>query len=135
MMNDVVPNDVVARAHACIGVRFRPQGRVPAYGLDCVGLIAFAGRLPGEKVPARYAMRGGTADDVAAQVNAAGLVRLDDMPGPGAVVLVEAGPRQFHLLILMADGFVHADAGIGRIVAVPGIVPWPVIACWRYKGG
>ncbi|MFD1952251.1 peptidoglycan endopeptidase [Sphingomonas arantia] len=124
-------DDVIARARACVGVRFRAQGRVPAYGLDCVGLIAFAGQLPLERVPARYAMRGGTAEAVAALVDAVGLVRTD-VPGPGAVLLVEAGARQFHLVIRTADGFVHADAGIGRIVAVPGAVPWPVVASWQF---
>lgn len=126
--------DAVARALACVGVRFRAQGRDPAYGLDCVGLIAWAGRVPGDRVPARYALRGGTADGVAGRMDAAGLRRIAE-PGPGDVVLAEAGPWQFHLVLLTADGFVHADAGIGRVVAVPGAVPWRVQGGWAYGEG
>lgn len=33
---------VVARARAAIGARFRPRGRVPEAGLDCVGLAGWA---------------------------------------------------------------------------------------------
>lgn len=123
----------MARALACVGVRFRRQGRDPAYGLDCVGLIAWAGRVPRDRVPARYAMRGGTADGVAALMDAAGLRRIA-RPVAGDVVLAEAGPGQFHLVLLTGDGFVHADAGIGRVVAVPGAVPWPVVGGWAFGG-
>ncbi|HEX8445131.1 MAG TPA: peptidoglycan endopeptidase [Sphingomonas sp.] len=122
---------VVARARACIGVRFRPQGRDPAFGLDCVGLIAVAGAVPPGRVPARYAMRGGTAAAIIATIGQAGLRRIM-VAEPGDVMLAEAGPRQFHLLMSTDIGFVHADAGIGRVVEVPGAVPWPVLAMWRF---
>ena len=125
---------VVARARACLGVRFRPQGRDPAYGLDCVGLIAVAGAVAADNVPARYALRGGTAGDIMAQIDAVGLQRIS-VAAAGDVMLAEAGPRQFHLLLRTATGFVHADAGIGRVVEVPGAVPWPVLACWAFDGG
>ena len=49
----------------------------------------------------------------------------------GDVLLVEAGPGQHHFLVLVEEGFVHADAGLGRVVETPGAVPWPVIAAWR----
>lgn len=124
---------IVARALACVGVPFRPQGRDPAYGLDCVGLIAWAGRVPPAQVPARYAMRGGSADAVGAALDAAGLRRIAAARA-GDVMLAEAGPWQFHLLLRTADGFVHADAGIGRVVAVPGDVPWPVRGVWAFGG-
>lgn len=127
---------VVARARACIGVRFRPQGRDPAYGLDCVGLIAVAGAgaVAAAKVPARYALRGGTADAIMAQIDAAGL-RRNAVAVAGDVTLAVAGPLQFHLLLRTETGFVHADAGIGRVVEVPGAVPWPVLAHWAFDGG
>ena len=122
---------IVVRALGCIGVPFRPQGRDPAFGLDCVGLIAWAGRVPAAAVPARYALRGGSVAGVAAALDAAGLCRIAQA-SPGDVMLAEAGPWQFHLLLRTADGFVHADAGIRRVVAVPGDVPWPVRGVWAF---
>ena len=46
---------IVAAARACIGTPFRPQGRLPGVGLDCIGLAAWAVRAVGIEVdvPAR----------------------------------------------------------------------------------
>lgn len=119
---------MVARARACVGARFRPQGRDPAFGLDCVGLAARAAGVA--RVPARYPMRGGAAAEIVALVEAAGLAPVAE-PAAGDVVLVRAGPRQFHLVVMTGAGFVHADAGLRRVVEAPGAVPWPVVGVWR----
>ncbi|PTD16977.1 hypothetical protein [Sphingomonas fennica] len=121
---------IVARARACIGARFRPQGRNIAEGLDCVGLAAIACDVP---APARdYALRGGDGDRIAAGLAAAGLIPVPWPEAlPGDVLLVEAGPAQAHLLVLTDVGFVHADAGLRRVVETPGRPPWPVLGAWR----
>ena len=54
MAND----EIVRRARRAIGARFRPQGRSPALGLDCVGLAAFAAGVAMQRIPRDYAMRG-----------------------------------------------------------------------------
>jgi hypothetical protein len=40
---------------------------------------------------------------------------------------------QLHLGILTANGFIHADAKIGRVVERPGGLVWPVVATLRRR--
>jgi hypothetical protein len=54
--------------------------------------------------------------------------------GEGDVLLVQTGMGQHHFLVLVKGGFVHADAGLGRVVERPGSVPWPALAAWRIRG-
>ncbi len=122
----------VAAARGAIGVRFRLQGRDPAFGLDCVGLAALAIRAAGFEgvIPADYGLRGGDAAALAARLDASGLVR-GDGPLAGDLALFESGPVQFHLGVIVPDGIVHADAGLRRVVERPGAPPWPMLGCWR----
>jgi lipoprotein Spr len=117
-------------ARACIGVPFRPQGRDPSRALDCVGLAGVAfGR---EDLPSGYALRGGDAEKIAAELRAIGLRQIgSDEAAEGDLMLVESGPRQFHFLVMTRGGFVHADAGLRRVVETPGRPRWPVIGIWR----
>jgi hypothetical protein len=32
------------------------------------------------------------------------------------------------------NGWVHAHAGLGRVVHMPGMSPWPLINLWRLAG-
>jgi hypothetical protein len=32
------------------------------------------------------------------------------------------------------NGWVHAHAGLRRVVHMPGPSPWPIIALWRFCG-
>jgi lipoprotein Spr len=123
-------SDIAARAHACIGVRFRPHGRDPAYGLDCVGLAGIA--YDCADLPRDYALRGGDAAAIAGMLAVRGLVPVDpERAGEGDLLLLVAGPAQYHLAVLTARGFVHADAGLRRVVEVPGRPCWPVVGAWR----
>ena len=126
---------VAEAARALVGARFRLHGRDPRFGLDCVGVAACALRGGGHAglVPEGYALRGGSAEGWAARLDAAGLARVDE-GAPGDVVLLATGPGQFHLAVLTAQGFVHADAGLRRVVEVPGRPGWPVIGAWRVGG-
>ena len=113
-------------ALAAVGTRFRVHGR-GAEGLDCVGLVALALRAGGYvgAVPTGYSLRGGdwgVLDRV--------LVRVETAE-PGDVLLMAAGPGQGHLGIRTERGFVHADAGLRRVVERPGMPPWPVLGVWR----
>lgn len=130
---------IVAAARGLVGVRFRLHGRGPASGVDCVGLVAAAleeGGLAGLRAsaPRGYRLRGGRAEDHAAALRAAGLIPVGD-ERPGDVLLVRAGVAQFHLMVATgigeAAGHVHAHAGLGRVVEMPGVSPWPVLGRWR----
>ncbi len=125
-------NETAARARALVGVRFRPQGRRREHGLDCVGLAAASANLPVELVPAGYRMRSRVAEEMLA-------LDLDDrvravapaQARVGDVLMVETPMGLNHFVVLVADGYVHADARLGRVVLTPGAVPWPVAAAWR----
>jgi cell wall-associated NlpC family hydrolase len=115
------------RARGAVGARFRLHGRCKAHGLDCVGL---AGLAYGIAVPRGYALRGGRLAQVADAAAAVGLVRVGDLQ-PGDLVLFDAGAGQLHLAIASEDGVIHADAALRRVVARPGVPPWPELARWR----
>ncbi|UYY76664.1 peptidoglycan endopeptidase [Sphingomonas sp. R1] len=118
---------VLAAARRAIGVPFRPQGRDPVSGLDCVGLAALA---LGRTAPTGYRLRLGDAAAVSHALRAAGLVEVAGAV-PGDLLLCRSGPGQLHLAIRSENGIVHADAVARRVVERPGAVPWPVLGCWR----
>jgi hypothetical protein len=128
---------VARAARALVGRRFRLHGRGET--LDCVGVVALALRGAGWRgeVPSGYALRGGDPAVVAGRLDAA-LVRVEgDRRGDrqGDVLLMAVGPGQLHLGVRTDGGFVHADAGLARVVERPGAPPWPVIGIWRWEEG
>jgi cell wall-associated NlpC family hydrolase len=127
---------VITAARAAIGARVRGHGRVPGYGLDCVGLAALAARAGGFAgvIPGDYALRSGDAATVVARFDASGLAR-STQPAPGDIALFETGPAQFHLAVLVPGGIVHADALLRRVVERPGAPPWPLLGAWRIEEG
>ena len=118
----------MARARLCVGVRFRPQGRSLEHGLDCVGLVAIA--LRARDVRSDYALRGGSIATIEAGLAAAGMAAVD-VPHPGDVLVLRAGPEQWHLGIATDAGFIHADAGLRCVVETPGTPVWPQAGVWR----
>jgi cell wall-associated NlpC family hydrolase len=124
--------DVAARARALVGTRFRPQGRRREHGLDCLGLVAVAAELPVELVPSGYRLRSQVPEDMLSLTLDGRVQRIAVSDArAGDVLLVQAGGGQHHFLILLENGFVHADARLGRVVETPGAVAWPVLAAWR----
>ncbi|HEY0625482.1 MAG TPA: peptidoglycan endopeptidase [Allosphingosinicella sp.] len=119
---------VAARARRLVGVRFRPQGRGRETGLDCVGLVAAALRV--RCVRSDYALRGGSLDELEAALRTARLTRID-VVRPGDVLVLKAGPGQLHLAVATEGGFVHAHAGLGKVVETPGAPEWPLLGIWR----
>lgn len=117
-----------------IGAPFRLYGRDPETGLDCVGLVHAALRLcghPGLR-PFPYALHNRSVDAGVAALDAAGLIRCAEPAQPGAILLTHPGPAQAHLLIVGAGpAFIHAHAGLRRVVATPGPLLWPVVRSWR----
>lgn len=122
---------VAARARGLVGVRFRPQGRCAERGLDCIGLVALA--IEAKGVRRDYSLRGGSVDDLAEGLRAADM-RPVMKAAAGDVLVLRTGAQQLHLAVATDGGFVHADAGAGRVVEAPGRPEWPIIAIWRKRG-
>lgn len=123
-------------AEALVGAPYRLHGRDPRTGLDCVGVAAAAlsacGRL--RRAPAGYGMRNRSIAPLLALAEDNGLTAVEGRVAPGDVVLVRPGAGQHHLLIAVAeDRFVHAHAGLRRVVAQPGPLPWPIEGRWRLE--
>ena len=114
---------------ALVGAPFRLHGRDTATGLDCVGVAALVFGV--REVPRGYSVRTADGAGVADLIDQAGLTRVLRDARAGDLVLLKSGPAQCHLAVMTAAGFVHADAGIGRVVETPGPPPWPVIAIWE----
>ena len=122
----------VERARALIGTRFRAQGRSAATGIDCVGLVLCAHRLPVAAVARDYALRG-----VSRGVIEAGLDRwfrrvARTQRRAGDVVLMQVAGDGLHLGIASEAGLIHADLRHG-VVERPGAMPWPVIGVFRRR--
>lgn len=117
-------------ALAMVGTPFRLHGRDPDTGLDCVGLVARALAQCGVRpsVPAGYTMR---ALNIDAFLHLAQQSGLTEVEGGGDVLLVSVHPLQPHLLIVTAEGFVHAHAGLGQVVVQPYPLSWPILRQWR----
>lgn len=125
--------DAAARARALVGTRFRAQGRDPRHGLDCLGLVIAAHRLPSQQMPNDYRLRGAHRDALLAGADRwFRRVAATAMRG-GDVLLLDAGPGQSHLAVVTSDGIIHADARIGRVVETPGAPAWPVAAVLRRR--
>ena len=104
-----------------VGAPFRPQGRDPALGLDCVGLVAAAYRAAGRRLPApvRYPLRGWSRARIVGALAAAGFDRTAAPRREGDVALIAFPAGQFHLGLIGRASFVHAHAGLRRVVETP----------------
>jgi cell wall-associated NlpC family hydrolase len=126
--------DLALAATSLVGAPFRLHGRDPASGLDCVGVLAAAlarcGRV--EDLPNGYALRNRVLPELAASVSGSGFVAVTGEVAAGDVLLVQSGPAQFHLLVASGGGsFIHAHAGLKRVVCSNCPPDWPVVAHWR----
>ena len=117
-------DEVVARARALVGTRFRLHGR-DAHGVDCIGLAAHAWSLD---APTGYALRGDARERLEREVEALGFRRTANLQ-TGLLVL-DAGPAQLHLGVWTGATLIHADAGLRRVVETPGRPRWPVLSMW-----
>jgi cell wall-associated NlpC family hydrolase len=124
--------DYAERARALVGTRFRLQGRSAA-GLDCVGLAMAAFDLPSDCVRRNYRVRG----DHEAEVRAFLAGHFRRLPRAqlraGDLMLMKVAPDQLHLGVRTEDGFVHAHAGLRRVVETPRMPEWPLIAAYRRR--
>jgi hypothetical protein len=124
--------DYAARAQALVGTRFRAQGRGEG-GLDCIGLVLATFGIPPEAVRRDYRLRGDYVHEIRKQLD----IHFRRVPQAklqaGDVMLLAAGDRQLHLGVRTTRGFVHAHAGIRRVVETPGMPEWPVLSVHRKR--
>lgn len=125
-----------ARAsESLVGTRFRLNGRDPATGIDCVGLIGCAlariGRFAA--LPQGYRLRARGWPDLDGEAERIGFVRCRDRPEAGDVCLIRPSPVQLHFAIVAASGheLIEAHAGLGRVVVSPLHASTKVIRRWR----
>lgn len=125
---------LAAAARELVGVPFRLNGREPATGLDCLGVLAASLAALGRSapLPARTTLRRRGAIDADAAAAALGLVAAPGPVAEGDVLLVRCAPTQLHVLVATgADRFVHAHAGLRRVVIGPRDPAWPIVGHWR----
>ena len=126
------PERVVAKARTAVGTRFRPQGRNPQTGLDCVGLATWAFDIPAETIRGNYRLGGAHFAELERELTKR-FSRAGFEGRPADLWLCRISSRQAHLSICCGQSFVHADARLRRVVETPGRPPWPVIAAFRIK--
>ncbi|MEL7690277.1 NlpC/P60 family protein [Citromicrobium bathyomarinum] len=117
------------------GTPFRLQGRDPAHGLDCIGLVLVSLARIGIELhlPADYRPRRRRFEIPDAALQRAGLASAPAPYVAGDILLLRTAPVQVHLGIVRDAGWViHAHAGLGRVVAQPLSESWAVAAAWRF---
>lgn len=116
-----------------VGVRFRPQGYHPATGVDCVGLVWAAYAAAGRELvrPVGYPLRGWSRERVEAALVVAGFAPAVSERRVGDVLLIALPARQYHLGLLGSATFVHAHAGLRRVVETPVDAAMRDAARWR----
>lgn len=125
------PDEVVRRARSLVGVPFRPQGRDPRKGLDCVGLVLSVFRMPAASVRRDYRLRGAHAIELNAELSKIFARLSPASKAAGDVLLCAVSREQAHLAIECGASIIHADARLRRVVERPGECPWPVVAAFR----
>ncbi len=122
---------IVAAARRCIGPRFRPPGRLPGVGLDCIGVALIAAAAVGLTVDVPpYALGGdheGRLDDAMRRIGC----RPVFPPEVGDLLVLAPGRRRRHLAVVVPGGLVHAHAGLGRVVEGPLDPAWAIVGTWR----
>lgn len=127
----VAPSDIVERARSLVEVRFQPQGRDPATGLDCVGVVLWTFGIPPERVRRDYRLRGTHGAEIG-PVLSRWFTRIDPMQScAGDVMLFAVRETQAHLAINCAGTFIHADASLRRVVETPMPPAWPIAGAFR----
>lgn len=122
---------IVHRARALVGVRFRPQGRDPRVGVDCVGLVMLVYAVGEVAVRRDYRLRGRHLEELKTELSGRFRRLSPARRRAGDLLLCRVSAEQAHLAISCGDSFVHAHAGLGKVVETPGDPPWQILAAFR----
>lgn len=125
---------LAAAGLALVGSPFRLNGRDPASGIDCVGLVhaalAAAGAQP--VAPRGYGLRNLGIAQWLPLAQQSGLEPASGPRAPGDVLLIALVHCQHHLVIAADDAnVIHAHAGLRRVVRQPFDPAWQICAHWR----
>lgn len=132
-------DQIVAAVRACVGARFRPQGRRADTGLDCIGVALIAARAAGLHLSVPLYRMGGDhevlVDYVVGQL---GLMAID-AASPGDICIFAPAPGLRHVAVQTgpatnsghAPVLVHAHAGVGRVVETTADPAWALVGHWR----
>lgn len=126
--------DLARSAARLIDSPWRLHGRDPATGLDCIGLLAAALGQIGRAIllPTGYPLRLRALEGWMPDPAALGFLSVTGSPWPGDVVLLQPGPAQIHLAIAAhGGGWIHAHAGLRRVVQQSVLPAGPVLGQWR----
>lgn len=132
----MTPLRLAREAEALIGTRFRLHGRDPATGVDCIGLLSAAMARAGKPItlPTGYPLR---LCNLAPWLPHPATLGFSEARGPfrpGDVVMLQPGPAQFHLAIADRQlGWVHAHAGLRRVVRDAALPDGTITAHWRLR--
>lgn len=123
---------VLERARALLGTPFRLQGRDPAIGIDCVGLVILAGGIEGAPKP-DYRRRGNHLRSFLDRSNRWFRRVSARTARPGDIAIIECGPKSWHVGVIDDGALIHADPRVGRVVRRPGALPGAVRAVLRRR--
>lgn len=128
--------ELARAAERYVGATFRPHGRDPVTGFDCLGLVLMALADIGRPVrfPLRYSLRNRDLGRFERLPAKAGFAETEAPCEPGDVLLLKTGPAQLHFAIVASrGGIVHAHAGLRRVVHTPFPLRWPIVRQWRLR--
>ncbi|MEE4536990.1 MAG: NlpC/P60 family protein [Erythrobacter sp.] len=135
MTADISPGDQLANAAlAFVGVPFRLHGRDPLANLDCVGLVSasLAAIERPAAAPSGYGLRNLSISAWLPAIEAAGFIPANGDLTRGDLVLVSPGAGQTHFAIAdFSPWFIHAHAGLKRVVREPIRIAAPPQGHWR----
>jgi hypothetical protein len=131
-MRDTIAN----AALALIGTPFHDHGRHPPHGVDCIGVIEQCLNQAGFEIiaPSDYRRQGDHAKRIVAFFADERFGKACDGPQTGDIAVAQITSRQFHFMIRVPQGWVHAHAGLGKVVQTPDPIDWPLLGIWRVKG-
>ncbi len=129
------PAMIAEVALALCGTNFRLHGRSAEHGLDCIGMAAecLSAADMDCDVPTGYSIRSGSAEQISEVMTRAGFTAMQPREPlrEGDIALARPSPVQWHLMIRTDCGFVHAHAGLGKVVLTPGEAQWPIEMVFR----
>lgn len=121
-------------AQALEGTPFRLHGRDESNGLDCIGVLTAALAAIGRRIqiPTGYTLKLHNLDVWLPDPITNGFAIATGAPITGDVLLLNLRACQHHLVIAAEGGrFVHAHAGLRRVVIGYGPLPGPISHHWR----
>lgn len=121
-MRSSVVNDVVEKARGLLGTPWHHQGRLPGFGIDCIGIVVCIAHARDYFSYDETNYGRDPTDDRLERGLERFFKRIDGPPAPGCVLLFEhPETKRQHLGIATENGMIHAQyhLGKGKVVEQP----------------